>query len=158
MVGTHRVQRVPATEKQGRRHSSTVTLIEVPDAAAPTAVIERRDVRVETFRASGAGGQHRNKTDSAVRMRYVPTGIEVTATEDRSQHRNRIVAWQRLTAAVATEQRSAAMVCADAARAGQFGAARSWTWCGWRDQVTSPSGRHGSMRRALAGELGHLIA
>jgi protein subunit release factor A len=158
MVGTHRVQRVPATEKQGRRHSSTVTLIEVPDVDELAVAIDRRDVRFETFRASGAGGQHRNKTDSAVRLRHVPTGIEATATQDRSQHRNRIVAWQRLTAAIATEQRATAMESADAVRAGQFGAARSWTWCGWRDQVTSPSGQHGSMRRAMAGDLAHLIA
>ena len=91
-------------------------------------------------------------------MRHAPTGIEVTATEDRSQYRNRIVASQRLTVAVTAAQRSAAMVSADAVRAGQFGAARSWTWCGWRDQVTSPSGRNGSMRRALAGDLADLIA
>ena len=158
MVGTHRVQRVPVTEKQGRRHSSTVTLIEVPDADESAVAIDVRDVRVETFRASGAGGQHRNKTDSAVRMRHTPTGIEVTATEDRSQHRNRVIAWQRLTMAVAAAHRSKETAAADAVRAGQFGAARSWIWCGWRDQVTSPSGRSGSMRRALAGDLAHLIA
>ena len=158
MVGTHRVQRVPATEKHGRRHSSTVTLIAVPEVDAPTVAIDRRDVQVTTFRASGNGGQHRNKTDSAVRMRHVTTGIEVTATEERSQYRYRIVAGQRLTAAVTVVQRNAAMVSADAARAGQFGAGRSWTWCGWRDQVTSASGRTGSMRQALAGGLVGLIA
>ena len=91
-------------------------------------------------------------------MRHAPTGIEVTATEDRSQYRNRIVASQRLTAAVTAAQRNTAMVSANAIRADQFGAARSWTWCGWRDQVTSPSDWNGSMRRALAGDFAGLIA
>ena len=145
------------TEKQGRRHSSTVTLIELPVSTKLNVVIDGRDVRVGTFRASGAGGQHRNKTDSAVRMRHVPTGIEVTATEDRSQHRNRQVAHQRLSAAVTETQRATVAAIADALRSGQFGSARSWTWCGWRDQVTTPTGRTGSMRRALAGDMARLI-
>lgn len=145
------------TEKQGRRHSSIVTLIELPDDADAELVIDVRDVQVETFRSSGAGGQHRNKTDSAVRMRHLPTGIEVTATEDRSQHRNRQVARQRLVKAVAGRRGATNAEMASTARANQFGSARSWTWCGWRDQVTGPSGRTGSMRRALAGDLGRLI-
>lgn len=145
------------TEKQGRRHSSTVTLIELPVSTQSDLVIDDRDVRVGTFRASGAGGQHRNKTDSAVRMRHVPTGIEVTATEDRSQHRNREVARQRLASAVADTQRASAAAVADALRVSQFGSARSWTWCGWRDQVTTPTGCTGSMRRALAGDMARLI-
>lgn len=105
----------------------------------------------------GPGGRQRDKTDSAVRLRPVPTGIEVTATEDRSQHRNQAVAWRRLQTALATADRNSVAAKADGARSGQFGEARSWTWSGWRDQVTSSSGRTGSMRRALSDDLRNLI-
>jgi protein subunit release factor A len=151
------VQRVPATEKQGRRHSSTITVIEISTAEISDLAIERRDVRVTTFKAPGAGGQHRNKTDSAVRMRHIPTGVEVTATEDRSQYRNREVAWRRLADAVEAEHRRNVLASANIQRAGQFGSARSWTWCDWRDEVTSPYGRRASMRRVLDGELVRLV-
>jgi ribosome-associated protein len=110
-----------------------------------------------TFKAPGAGGQHRNKTDSAVRLRHLPTGVVVTATEDRSQYRNREVAWRRLADAVEAEHRRNVLASANIQRAGQFGSAQSWTWCGWRDEVTSPSGQRASMRRALSGELVRLV-
>jgi protein subunit release factor A len=157
LVGTHRVQRVPATEKQGRRHSSTVTVIEVSAVEDSARAVERREVRLTTFKAPGAGGQHRNKTDSAVRLRHLPTGVVVTATEDRSQYRNREVAWRRLADAVEAEHRRNVLASANIQRAGQFGSAQSWTWCGWRDEVTSPSGQRASMRRALSGELVRLV-
>lgn len=104
--GTHRVQRVPATEAQGRIHTSAVTVAILPELDEVEDVeINPADLKVDTFRASGAGGQHVNKTDSAVRMTHLPTGIVVECQDERSQHKNRSRALSLLKAKIQQGER-----------------------------------------------------
>ena len=118
--GVHRVQRVPATESQGRIHTSTATVAVLPEVEDIDVDIRAEDIRIDTMRSSGAGGQHVNTTDSAVRITHLPSGIVVTASQ-KSQHQNRATAMKVLQARLYEEQRSARDTARSDARKEQVG-------------------------------------
>jgi peptide chain release factor 1 len=118
--GVHRVQRVPETEAQGRIHTSAATVAVLPEAEDVDIVINDSDLRIDTYRSSGAGGQHVNKTDSAVRITHLPTGVVVTSSE-KSQHENRRKAMANLKARLYDMQRQALDDARSDARKSQVG-------------------------------------
>jgi len=119
--GVHRVQRVPTTESQGRIHTSTVTVAVLPEAEEVDVEINTEDLRIDVYRASGAGGQHVNKTESAVRITHLPTGIVVAMQEERSQHKNRAKAMKILRSRMYDAQRSSVDATRAADRKSQVG-------------------------------------
>ncbi|MBN8511309.1 MAG: peptide chain release factor 1 [Burkholderiales bacterium] len=120
--GGHRVQRVPATESQGRIHTSACTVAVLPEPdAAEEIVLNPAELRIDTFRASGAGGQHVNKTDSAIRITHLPTGLVAECQDDRSQHRNKAKAMAVLQARLRDKERSERQAKEAATRKGLVG-------------------------------------
>jgi len=120
--GTHRVQRVPETEAQGRVHTSTITVAVLMEPEDDEGIeINEQDLRIDTTRSSGAGGQHVNKTDSAVRITHIPSGIVVFCQEERSQHKNKDKAMRYLRAKLAEEDRRKKKESQDAKRSMQVG-------------------------------------
>ena len=119
--GVHRVQRVPATEAQGRIHTSTVTVAVLPEAEEVDVQVDESDLRIDVYRASGAGGQHVNKTESAVRITHLPSGIVVAMQEEKSQHKNRAKAMKILRARLYEQQRASLHATRAADRRAQVG-------------------------------------
>ncbi|WP_439578686.1 peptide chain release factor 1 [Elioraea sp.] len=161
--GVHRVQRVPVTESQGRIHTSTATVAVLPEAEEVDVQVNEADLRIDVFRASGAGGQHVNKTESAVRITHLPTGIVVACQDEKSQHKNRARAMKILRAKLYEREREAKASARSDLRRSQVGT-------GDRSErirtYNVPQGRVTDHRigltlhkidRILAGELDELI-
>jgi peptide chain release factor 1 len=119
--GIHRVQRVPETEAGGRIHTSAASVAVMPEAKEIDVVIEDKDIRIDIFRASGAGGQHVNKTDSAIRITHFPSGIVVTCQNERSQLQNKIAAMSVLRSKLYEKQREEQMSASNASRKSMVG-------------------------------------
>jgi peptide chain release factor 1 len=120
-AGTHRVQRVPTTETQGRIHTSAATVAVMPEAEEVDANIRPEDLRIDIYRASGAGGQHVNKTESAIRITHLPTGIVVTCQDERSQHKNKAKAMKVLASRLLAAKQAAQDAELSADRKAQVG-------------------------------------
>jgi len=119
--GTHRVQRVPATETQGRIHTSACTVAVLPEAKEVDVDIDPSDLRIDVFRASGAGGQHVNKTESAVRITHLPTGVVVSCQDEKSQHKNKAKAMKVLCSRILSAMQEEQMAKTAADRKTQVG-------------------------------------
>lgn len=120
-AGTHRVQRVPSTETQGRIHTSAATVAVMPEAEEVDVEIKPEDLRIDIFRASGAGGQHVNKTESAVRITHLPTGTVVTCQDERSQHKNKARAMKVLASRILAAEREKQNLAQSVDRRAQVG-------------------------------------
>jgi len=125
--GGHRVQRVPVTETQGRIHTSACTVAALPEPdEAEEITLDPSELRIDTFRASGAGGQHVNKTDSAIRVTHLPTGLVAECQDDRSQHRNKAKALAVLTARLRDKEHNERAAKEAATRKGLIGSGARW--------------------------------
>ncbi len=160
--GGHRVQRVPTTEAQGRIHTSAATVAVLPEAEEVELEIDQQELRIDTMRASGAGGQHVNKTESAVRITHLPTGTMVVCMDEKSQHKNRVRAMRILRSRLLDAERArAARERADLRRT-QVGSGdrnervRTYNWP--QNRVTDHRlGKNFSLEQVVNGKLGPLL-
>jgi len=120
-AGGHRFQRIPPTDKRGRVHTSTVTVAVLEEPTSTSFVINEKDIEWTTCRGSGAGGQHRNRTESAVQMTHIPTGLRVRMENERSQHQNKELAFRVLAARIHERQMNESSASRDKVRKNQVG-------------------------------------
>lgn len=162
-AGTHRVQRVPETEKQGRVHTSTATVVVLPEAEEAEIEIKPADVRIDTFCSSGPGGQSVNTTYSAVRLVHIPTGIMVSSQTERSQHQNKERAFQVLRSRLLARQEEERRLASSQAHATQVGAGdradKIRTYNFPQDRVTDHRINQSwhSIARIMDGEIDELV-
>jgi peptide chain release factor 1 len=161
--GVHRVQRVPATEAQGRIHTSTATVAVLPQVEDDSEIeIKPSDLQVDTYKASGAGGQHINKTESAIRITHVPTGIVVASQQQRSQQQNREKAMEMLRATLSDRKRREQEEAVDSLRRSQVGTGerseKIRTYNYPQDRVTDHriNRSYGNIRGIMDGDLARI--
>ncbi len=163
--GVHRVQRVPATESQGRIHTSAITVAVLPEAEEVDVEVRASDLRIDTYRSSGAGGQHVNTTDSAIRITHIPTGLVVTCQDERSQHKNKDSAMRLLRSRLYEAERERIDSERSAARKEMVGSgdrsAKIRTYNYPQDRVTDHrlegDDKNHPLRSILSGELSPIV-
>jgi peptide chain release factor 1 len=161
--GVHRVQRVPVTESQGRVHTSTATVAVLPEAEEVEIAINPKELQIDTFKSSGAGGQHINKTESAIRITHMPTGVVVASQEERSQLQNRERAMQMLRSILLDRKRREAEEAVGSLRKSQVGTGdrseKIRTYNYPQDRITDHriNENFGNVRDVLDGNLGRIV-